>query len=102
MMTCRDCPHIALEQWPQGKTAVRCFCVGNGRYFGRVLGVTSAGNPYPDRIPTPAWCGKRRKEAAGEDNPSVSLTDDSYPYTGEALKGTPFTQGSLNKEGDIR
>lgn len=85
MMTCRDCPHIALEQWPQGKTAVRCFCVGNGRYFGRVLGVTSAGNPYPDRIPTPAWCGKRRKEAAGEDNPSVTA-DAATP---------PLTQGRL-------
>lgn len=65
MKTCRGCPHIALDQWPQGKQAVRCFCRENGEKFGRVLHVVREGNPHPDAVRTPAWC--RRDET-----PSVS------------------------------
>ena len=56
MKTCRGCPHIALDQWPQGKQAVRCLYTGNGDRFGRVLHVVRAGNPHPDSVRTPEWC----------------------------------------------
>ncbi len=70
-MTCRGCPHIALDQWPQGKQAVRCFCRENGDKFGRVLHVVREGNPYPDAVRTPAWCRR--------DNPSVLPTASQLP-----------------------
>ena len=53
MKTCRGCPHIALDQWPQGKQAVRCLYTGNGDRFGRVLHVVRDGNPHPDSVRTP-------------------------------------------------
>ena len=65
MKTCRGCPHIALDQWPQGKQAVRCLYTGNGDRFGRVLHVVRAGNPHPDSVRTPEWCRK-------DETPSVS------------------------------
>lgn len=62
MKTCRGCPHIALDQWPQGKQAVRCLYTGNGDRFGRVLHVVRGGNPHPDSVRTPAWCKKEQDE----------------------------------------
>lgn len=89
MKTCRGCPHIALDQWPQGKQAVRCFCRENGDKFGRVLHVVREGNPYPDSVRTPAWC-RRDERCGGDDNPSVGSADSSL-YTREP-----------NKEGEIQ
>lgn len=60
MKTCRGCPHIALDQWPGGKQAVRCFCRENGEKFGRVLQVVREGNPHPDSVRTPEWCKKEQ------------------------------------------
>ena len=68
MKTCRGCPHIALDQWPQGKQAVRCSCRENGDKFGRVLQVVRDGNPHPDAVRTPAWC---RKEQGERPSPSA-------------------------------
>lgn len=62
MKTCRGCPQIALDQWPQGKQAVRCLYTGNGDRFGRVLHVVRDGNPHPDSVRTPEWCKKERDE----------------------------------------
>ena len=76
MKTCRGCPHIALDQWPQGKQAVRCLYTGNGDRFGRVLHIVRDGNPHPDSVRTPEWC---RKERDGDDNPSVSPTASQLP-----------------------
>lgn len=76
MKTCRGCPHIALDQWPQGKQAVRCLYTGNGDRFGRVLHVVRDGNPHPDNVRTPEWC---KKERDGDDNPSVSPTASQLP-----------------------
>lgn len=55
-----DLPHIALDQWPQGKQAVRCLYTGNGDRFGRVLHVVRDGNPHPDSVRTPEWCKKEQ------------------------------------------
>ncbi len=62
MKTCKGCPHIAMDQWPQGKQAVRCLYTGNGDKFGRVLHVVRDGNPHPDSVRTPMWCRKERDE----------------------------------------
>lgn len=62
MKTCRGCPHIALDRWPQGKQAVRCLYTGNGDRFGRVLHVVRDGNQHPDSVRTPEWCKKERDE----------------------------------------
>ena len=80
MKTCRGCPHIALDQWPQGKQAVRCLYTGNGDKFGRVLHVVRDGNPYPDSVRTPAWC-RRDERCGGDDNPSVGCADSSTPLS---------------------
>ena len=77
-MTCRGCPHIALDQWPGGKQAVRCFCRENGDKFGRVLHVVRDGNPHPDAVHTPAWC-RRDNRCGGDDNPSVLPTASQLP-----------------------
>lgn len=90
MKTCRGCPHIALDQWPQGKQAVRCLYTGNGDRFGRVLHVVRDGNPHPDSVRTPKWC---RKERDGDDNPSVGCADSSLctrePNPSVSLRLTP-------------
>ena len=65
MKTCRGCPHIALDRWPNGKAAVRCWCSENGDKLGRVLHVTNESNPHPDSVATPKWCRR-------DGNPSVS------------------------------
>ena len=83
MKTCRGCPHIALDQWPQGKQAVRCLYTGNGDRFGRVLHVVRDGNPHPDSVRTPKWC---KKERDGDDNPSVSPTASQLPLHKGALE----------------
>ena len=70
MKTCRGCPHIALDQWPQGKQAVRCLYTGDG-------------NPHPDSVRTPKWC---KKERDGDDNPSVSPTASQLPLHKGALE----------------
>jgi hypothetical protein len=88
MKTCRGCPHIALDQWPQGKQAVRCLYTGNGDRFGRVLHVVRDGNPHPDSVRTPEWC---KKERDGDDNPSVSPTESQLP----------LHKGALERKGNI-
>ena len=65
MKTCRGCPHIDLDRWPQGKIAVRCLYTGNGDRFGRVLHVVR------DEKPSPPACGcylsqGERQEKKGE------------------------------------
>lgn len=76
MKTCRGCPHIALDRWPQGKIAVRCLYTGNGDRFGRVLHVVRGGNPHPDSVRTPEWCRKDER-CGGDDNHSVGCADSS-------------------------
>ena len=101
MKTCRGCPHIALDQWPQGKQAVRCLYTGNGDRFGRVLHVVRDGNPHPDSVRTPEWCRKDETPSVsggaaatslgegGTTPPSAALTP---PLLGEA-GGDKITKG---------
>ena len=83
MKTCRGCPHIALDQWPQGKQAVRCLYTGNGDRFGR-----------------------GRKRCARRESASGQREDAEVVQEGRALRRgrqslslaygepAPFTQGS--------
>lgn len=73
MKTCRGCPHIALDQWPQGKQAVRCLYTGNGDRFGRVLHVVRDGNPHPDSVVTPEWCRKDETHSVSGGAAATSL-----------------------------
>lgn len=111
MKTCRGCPHIALDQWPQGKQAVRCLYTGNGDRFGRVLHVVRDKNPYPDSVRTPEWCRKDER-CGGDDNPSVGCADSSLctrepnPSVSCAdtspVRGGKSVGGSLRKKGEIQ
>ena len=111
MKTCRGCPHIALDQWPQGKQAVRCLYTGNGGRFGRVLHVVRDGNPHPDSVRTPEWCRKDER-CGGDDNPSVGCADSSLctrepnPSVSCAdtspVRGGKSVGGSLRKKGEIQ
>ena len=99
MKTCRGCPHIALDQWPQGKQAVRCLYTGNGDRFGRVLHVVRDGNPHPDSVRTPEWC---KKERDGDDNPSVGCADSSLctrepKYERRIWKWTEYLSGTRKR-----
>lgn len=55
MKTCRDCPHIAFDRWPNNRVAARCWCAENGEKMGRVVNVARSAATADD-VPTPKWC----------------------------------------------
>lgn len=58
MKTCRGCPHIAFDRWPNGRVAARCWCAENGGKMGRVVNVARDATAA-DNVPTPKWCQKK-------------------------------------------
>lgn len=65
MNNCNNCPNVKFEDWPKGRTALRCFN-DHASPPGRVITIYKQGYVF-DTVP-PMICPRRREPRYGEES----------------------------------